>query len=381
MKQKSVLIKLEKVLYAILFAALMAVVAGCAPVSGSLNGSAGPKPDYESLDKKVAIFKKDNPEKPETFMLEISGNGKLEFENNESPWFDIKEKITKVTIGEGITYIGNSALCGTAITEITLPDSLTKIGENAFKDCAALAEVKNTGNIKYIYEGAFTGTKLKEFQLSNNFLCNSNNFQSDSKKLTFIDEPTIEGQNGFPMEYSKTQLFPENCKVYWRLDLDNQFYAKKIFIENIEKPYSFDVEIYGEGNLGKDDGSINFPSSFMINKLIITEGCKLIHLLYFNGHIEENDLISVELPASLEIIESGAFSSCPNLETVTIKEGSKLIEIGKTVFYNSPITLITLPDGCNYVKDDSWSSFNSQTEVTGGKAITAKEYEDRTNKN
>lgn len=181
MKQKSVLIKLEKMLYAILFAALMAVVAGCAPVSGSLNGSADPKPDYESLDKKVAIFKKDNPEKPETFMLEISGNGELEFENNESPWFDIKEKITKVTIGEGITYIGNSALCGTAITEITLPDSLKKIGINAFKDCADLAEVKNTGNIQYIYEGAFTGTKLKEFQLSNNFHCNSNNFQSDSK--------------------------------------------------------------------------------------------------------------------------------------------------------------------------------------------------------
>ncbi len=371
MKQKSVLIKLEKVLYAILFAALMAVVAGCAPVSGSLNGSADPKPDYESLDKKVAIFKKYNPEKPETFMLEISGNGKLEFENNESPWFDIKEKITKVTIGEGITYIGNSALCGTAITEITLPDSLTKIGENAFKDCAALAEVKNTGNIKYIYEGAFTGTKLKEFQLSNNF-------QSDSNKLKFLDEPTIEGQNSSPKEYSKTQLFPENCKVYWRLNLDNQFYAKQILIE---KPYYFDIEIYGEGNLGKADGSSRFPDSVLINKLIITEGCILIHLEYFNGHIEENDLISVELPASLEKIESSVFSYCSNLKTVTIKEGSKLIEIGKLVFYNSPIISITLPDGCYYVKDDSWGSFNSQTEVTGGKAITAKEYENRTNKN
>lgn len=182
------------------------------------------------------------------------------------------------------------------------------------------------------------------------------------------------------MEYSKTQLFPENCKVYWRLNLDDddQFYAKQIFIE---KPYSFDVEIYGEGNLGKADGSSNFPDFFIINKLIITEGCKLIHLGYFNGHIEENDLISVELPASLEKIKSSAFSNCSNLETVTIKEGSKLIEIGKSVFYDSPITSITLPDGCNYVKDDSWSSFNSQTEVTGGKAITAIEYEDRTNKN
>ena len=55
--------------------------------------------------------------------------------------------LTSVTIGSGVTYIGDEAFryC-TGLTSITIPDSVTYIGFYAFRDCTGLTSVtfKNT---------------------------------------------------------------------------------------------------------------------------------------------------------------------------------------------------------------------------------------------
>ncbi|MBQ0003295.1 MAG: leucine-rich repeat protein [Treponema sp.] len=315
--------------------------------------------NFKSKDGKVSVSVKNNPEKSGTFMLDITGDGALEFENGVSPWVGIADKIIKVTIGEGITAIGNSALSGTAITEITLPDSLIKIDQNAFKDCANLAKVENSVNVKYVYDGAFSGTKLCEYELSSHFIFFGG-------EIHFLGEPYQEGINPFPLKLNESNTFPEGCKLYWCEDLSNEFYAKRIFI----REEYVDYEICGTGVLG--DGKDLFKSDNVIRNLKITDGCTLINENYFINveFIEGSVEGSVIIPSSVEEIGDFAFIDKENLKTVTIEDVSKLTKIGKNSFKGTGITEITLPENCTYIKNGENASFDAGVTVIGGNPIT-----------
>ena len=64
------------------------------------------------------------------------------------------------------TELGPYAINATAITALKLPNSLVKIGENCFSDCASLAEINLPKTLKTIEEGAFNDCrKLKYVEL------------------------------------------------------------------------------------------------------------------------------------------------------------------------------------------------------------------------
>ena len=61
-------------------------------------------------------------------------------------------KITKLTIPDDVTSIGNGAFSDcTSLTSITIPDSVISIGERAFEDCTSLTSIKiAASNEKYL---------------------------------------------------------------------------------------------------------------------------------------------------------------------------------------------------------------------------------------
>lgn len=95
--------------------------------------------------------------------LRVEGSGRMPDLKGRSHavsyWQDLKDKITKVEIGEGITEIGARDFEGCLnLTQVTLPSTLRRIRAYAFKNCTALREVRAEGrNFRYIHEKAPEG--------------------------------------------------------------------------------------------------------------------------------------------------------------------------------------------------------------------------------
>ncbi len=112
--------------------------------------------------------------------LEISGSGEIEKKSSSSAylWYEHRDLIRSVEIGEGITSIpsgafffykkleavsisdtvctiGGNAFFGTGISTLEIPSSVTEIGANAFAYCTSLASVTIGRNVEAIGNGAF----------------------------------------------------------------------------------------------------------------------------------------------------------------------------------------------------------------------------------
>ncbi len=93
-------------------------------------------------------------------VISLRGTGPMEDYRSysDAPWYNFKQTIRKVIIGEGITSIGKDAfsLCE-LVEKISLPSTLTSIGEDAFLRCESVEEVRIPDGVTTIDERAFSG--------------------------------------------------------------------------------------------------------------------------------------------------------------------------------------------------------------------------------
>lgn len=90
--------------------------------------------------------------------LSITGKGDMPdySDGAMAPWFGSGAAITRISVGEGVSSIGELAFYGCGrVTAVTLPSSVTTIGARAFKDCTALTGVRLPEGLTSIGEAAF----------------------------------------------------------------------------------------------------------------------------------------------------------------------------------------------------------------------------------
>jgi hypothetical protein len=65
-------------------------------------------------------------------------------------------------------------------------------------------------------------------------------------------------------------------------------------------------------------------------------------------------LVKISIPSNIEKIEALSFASCPNLSSVNLAEGLKIIDF--RAFYGSGITDIIIPSTVTYISEGAFSN-------------------------
>ena len=88
--------------------------------------------------------------------LIIEGTGAM----TSVPWSDYKLYIRDLSLPEGLTSIKNNAFSGcTNLAEVTIPNSVTFIGKEAFSNCSRITSITIPVNVAQINTSVFIGCK------------------------------------------------------------------------------------------------------------------------------------------------------------------------------------------------------------------------------
>ena len=102
---------------------------------------------------------------PDAGVLTISGTGRMEDydpgNGRDAPWYEAAKFmwVTRLIIADGVTSIGQNAFMGLDLTDVTIPNSVTGIGDWAFYGCEDLAQITLPDSVTSIGEGAFNDCK------------------------------------------------------------------------------------------------------------------------------------------------------------------------------------------------------------------------------
>ena len=109
--------------------------------------------------------------------------------------------LTGITVPESVTVIGNSAFSNTGLVSVLIPDSVKSIGEYTFRNCVSLEEIHIHQNVSAIGIGAFEGCKaLRSIEIPDGIRAIENSVFVNCKNLTEITIPgSVEaiGTNAF----------------------------------------------------------------------------------------------------------------------------------------------------------------------------------------
>ena len=254
-------------------------------------------------------------------------------------WLDYS-KFTKLTIGNGVTSIGNYAFyeCS-SLTSVTIPDGVTKIGRDAFSSCTSLTRVTIGNSVTSIGNYAFYEcSSLTSITIPDSVTSIGSDAFSRCTSLisvTIPDSVTKIGEDAFGACTSLKSVYITDLSAWCKISFG--YYDAN--------PLSYRAELYLNGSVLTN---ITIPSD-------ITE----IKDYAFYGY---SSLKSVTIPDSVTSIGKQAFFDCLRLESLYCTPATPP-SINQGMFsYISTSTGINIvkPIGCKiYVPRNSVSAYKA----------------------
>lgn len=262
--------------------------------------------------------------------------------------------LTKITIGEGLKYIGDKAFANSPVKEASLPSTLRDISSTAFTGyssyCPFVNDIQPENHIRYIGKVAYqcVDRDLEEYTIKDGTVTLADNlFENWQGNATTFHIPASVEQIG-NKAFAGTQIktLPEMLGLK-RIG-GEAFYGcknlKKLTIpETVE--YIGGGAFYGCSNIwsltynaiNAECGSF-MESNASLEKIVIGDKVRRLPRGIFSGR----EFTEVALPSCLERIDDYAFYGCKNLTTINLSDSIR--HIGDNAFY-----------GCSSLKNIHWS--------------------------
>lgn len=227
------------------------------------------------------------------------------------------KNLTSVNIPSSVKGIGHSAFSGcTSLTSIEIPDSVTSIGGRAFSDCTGLTNVTIPNSVATIDHNTFNGCKgLVSVKIPDSVTSIGDSAFQDCKELMGIIIPNSVTSIGIAAFYG--------CKSLTSIEIPNgvEIIDQRVFqdctnLTSIEIPNSVTYI-----------GWYAFGYCTNLTKITIPNRVRGIGSNAFECC---TSLTSVELPNSVRSISQYAFQGCTALKNLTMP--SQLREIGQSAF-------------------------------------------------
>ena len=237
----------------------------------------------------------------------------------------LKIGFSSTKIPNTVTTIGGGAFEGTTLKSIVIPEGVTLIENEAFKDCKSLETVSLPNSLERIYPFAFRNSNISSISIP--------------AGVKYISEDVFDGCNNL----STITVSNGNTKYDSR---DNC----NALIETATNTI------------------LRGSSSTVIPNTVTSIGSNA-----FRG----TTLKSIVIPEGVTLIGNRAFGECKSLETVSLP--NSLERIGYLAFYDSNISSIYIPAGVKDISEDVFDGCNNLSTITVSNGNT--KYDSRDNCN
>ncbi len=302
-------------------------------------------------------------------------------------------KLTKISIPDSVTSIGEGAFywCP-SLTSINIPDSVTSIGDDAFYSCSSLTEIhaesftkdewRSLSNNASITNDATIYLKdgLKDGRIDDCgiiYYVNQDTWKryvggADKNITTAEIKSVIEGD---PVTFIGSSAF-YGCSSLTSINIpDSVTYIGEYAFEYCSSLTSITIPD-SVTSIGKS--AFLFCSG--LTSITVSDNNKYyksIDGVLFDKNVQKiiaypcsKSSNCYAIPDSVTSIENGAFRGCSSLKSITIPDS--VTSIGSSAFYGcSSLTSITIPSSVTSIGNSTFDLCRSLTSVTIGNGVTS----------
>lgn len=264
-----------------------------------------------------------------------------------------------------IETIGARACKGNIwLTSVKLPDNLTRIEEETFKECFSLLGMEFPASVTHIGARAFFAcTSLPTLNLPQNINVIAEGLFTDCVSLTSLDIPVNVTSIGDHAFFGCAKLprivFPSNVKHIGlqAFELCNNL-SEVDFSENMTSigssafqrcPKLVSVQLPDNITTIEENA---FSECISLTSLKLPKGLNVINSRLFEGCLS---LTSVDVPEGVTTIGTAAFADCKSLSTLALPE--KLNLINEQAFKNCyALSALDIPKNVEQMKDEAFAN-------------------------
>ena len=267
--------------------------------------------------------------------------------------------VTSITLPNSIISIGNCAFWNCRfLTSVAIPSSVTSIGSSAFSSCSNLTSVKvDIDSPLSINYSTFTNRANATLYVpyGSKAAYQAANYWQDFKEIV---EPAI-------VDFADANV-KALCVANWDTDNDGELSEEEAAaVTSLGSVFKGNTSITSFNELQYFTGLTGisydaFSECSNLTSIIIPNGVTYIGDRAF---YRCSSLTSVTIPNSVEGINWYAFSQCSSLISITIPESVTYIDNG--VFAScSSLTSVNIPNGVKGICENTFSNCSSLTSIT-----------------